>query len=130
MFDDWGAGGFGSPPPSSGNPEPGYDGPVQEPTPKENDVEPAETIQNLVMRKASPVTVSSASNYALTGPNPTQVVNPGNPFTRPEVQEGIRSLTGSPFARPGTDPTQVVNPGNPFTRPETREGIGSLAGQR
>ena len=45
-------------------------------------------------RVAQDVNVSAASNYALTGAVPTQPVDSGNPFARPESQQGIGSLGG------------------------------------
>ena len=45
-------------------------------------------------RSVAPVSVSAASNYALTGAVPVTPVNPGNPFARPESQQGIGSLGG------------------------------------
>ena len=45
-------------------------------------------------RVAQDVNVSAASNYGLTGAVPTQPVDSGNPFARPESQQGIGSLGG------------------------------------
>jgi hypothetical protein len=45
-------------------------------------------------RVAAPVNVRAASNYALTGAVPVTPVNAGNPFVRPETQQGIGSLGG------------------------------------
>ena len=45
-------------------------------------------------RVAAPVNVRAASNYALTGAVPVTPVNAGNPFARPETQQGIGSLGG------------------------------------
>jgi hypothetical protein len=62
-------------------------------------VTPVEPVANLVgtsggPRVADPVNVRAASKYALTGNVPVTPVNPGNPFARPDSQQGIGSLAG------------------------------------